>query len=73
MKQTRSSNSQQRLVEGDCNLESSVLEVSNNNLEKIDQLYVDQEDRGVQNLTYDDIVWQFISEMDSDEESEMIR
>ena len=73
MKQTRSSNSQQRLVEGDCNLESSVLEVSNNNLDKIDQLYVDQEDRGVQNVNYDDIVWQFITEMDSDEESEMIR
>jgi hypothetical protein len=37
-------------------------------------LYVDhEEDRGVQNVTYDDIVWQFISEMDSDEESEMIR
>jgi hypothetical protein len=36
-------------------------------------LYVDQEDRGEQNVTYDDIVWQFISEMDSDEESEMIR
>ena len=74
MKQIRLSNSQQRLVEGDINIESSVLDVSNNNLNQIEKLCVDQEeDRGVHNLTYDDIIWQFLSEMDSNEESEMLR
>lgn len=55
-------------------MESSILEVSNNNLDQVEKLCVDQEeDRGMQNLTYDDIIWQFLSEMDSDEESEIIR
>jgi hypothetical protein len=79
MKQIRSSTTQQRLVEGDGNMEngnmeSSILEVSNNNLDQIEKLCVDQEeDRGVHNLTYDDIIWQFLSEMDSNEESDMLR
>ncbi len=55
-------------------MESSILEVSNNNLDQIEKLCVDQEeDRGVHNLTYDDIIWQFLSEMDSNEESDMLR
>ena len=74
MKQIRSSTTQQRLVEGYGNMDSSILEVSNNNLDQIEKLCVDQEeDRGVHNLTYDDIIWQFLSEMDSNEESDMLR
>jgi len=52
---------------------SSILEVSNDNFDQVEKLCVDEEDdRGMYNLTYDDIVWQFLSEIDNFEKSEMI-
>ena len=69
MKQIRS---QQSLVERDSYIENSAQDFSNNNFAEVTQLYIDQDDR-VQNVTYDDIVWQFISEMSSDDEGETKR